>query len=74
MSPNPAFMDNRTHTFAAFDLELTGSQNLDTDEFINFHLIPVREVERDMGTGRYSNGVMMMALAFFKRWRERENC
>jgi len=70
ISPNPAFMDNRTHTFAALDLELTGDQNLDDDEFIHFHLIPVSEVQRDMGTGRYSNGVMMMALAYYNRWKD----
>ena len=68
VSPNPAFMNNLTHTFAAFDLELTGGQHLDDDEFIHFHLVPVSTVEKEMGTGRYSNGVMMMALAFYNRW------
>ena len=68
VSPNPAFMNNSTYTFAAFDLELTDIQHLDDDEFIHFHLIPVSTVEKEMGTGRYSNGVMMMALAYYKRW------
>ncbi len=70
VSPNPAFMDNKTHTFAAFDLEVSGSQNLDDDEFIHFHRIPAAEVQRNMGTGRYSNGVMMMALAYYNRWKQ----
>lgn len=72
VSPNPAFMDNLTHTFAAFDLELVSEQNLDDDEFIRFHTIPVSEVQREMGSGRYSNGVMMMALAYYNRWKEQQ--
>ncbi len=72
VSPNPAFMDNKTHTFAAFDLELTDKQNLDNDEFIHIHLIPVSKVEREMGTGRFSNGVMMMALAYYQRWKQNQ--
>ncbi len=69
VSPNPAFMNNLTHTFAAFDLSFVSEQNLDDDEFIHFHLVPVATVEKEMGTGRYSNGVMMMALAFYNRWK-----
>ncbi len=70
VSPNPAFMNNLTHTFTAFDLAFVSGQNLDDDEFIHFHLIPVSTVEKEMGTGRYSNGVMMMALAFYNRWKD----
>lgn len=70
VSPNPAFMDNLTHTFAAFNLELVAKQNLDDDEFIHIHKIPVKEIQKKMGTEHYSNGVMMMALAFYNRWRK----
>ncbi len=68
VSPNPAFMNNISHTFLARDLELNGAQNLDMHEYIHFHLIPVTEVLKKMGTGRYSNGVMMMALAYYQRF------
>lgn len=70
VSPNPAFMNNTIYTFIARDLDFIGEQNLDNDEFIHFHLIPCREVIAKMGTGRYSNGVMMMALAYYQRWVE----
>ncbi|RKX89243.1 MAG: NUDIX hydrolase [Spirochaetes bacterium] len=70
VSPNPAFMNNLTHTFAALNLELISKQNLDADEFIHFHMIPVEEVQKKMGTEHYSNGVMMIALAFFNRWKQ----
>ena len=68
VSPNPAFMNNISYTFLACDLELNGAQNLDMHEYIHFHLIPVTEVLKKMGTGRYSNGVMMMALAYYHRF------
>ncbi len=72
VSPNPAFMNNISYTFVARELELKSEQNLDRDEYIHFHLIPVAEVVKNMGTGRYSNGVMLMALAYYHRWMETE--
>ena len=68
VSPNPAFMNNTLYTFIANGLDFIGEQDLDKDEFIHFHLIPCTEVFEKMGTGRYSNGVMMMALAYYQRW------
>ncbi len=72
VSPNPAFMNNISYTFVVRELELKSEQNLDRDEYIHFHLIPVAEVVKNMGTGRYSNGVMLMALAYYHRWMETE--
>ncbi|MCK5672754.1 MAG: NUDIX hydrolase [Spirochaetales bacterium] len=71
VSPNPAFMNNISYTFIARDLNYLGDQNLDKDEFIHFHLIPCIQVIEEMGTGVYSNGVMMMALAYYQRWIEK---
>ncbi|MEA1910573.1 MAG: NUDIX hydrolase [Spirochaetota bacterium] len=68
VSPNPAFMNNISYTYIARDIKFIGDQNLDKDEFIHFHLIPTVEVVEKMGTGVYSNGVMMMALAYYHRW------
>ena len=68
--PNPAFMNNISYTLIARDLELTGKQNLDEHEYIHFYLVPVTEVLKKMGTGRYSNGVMMTALGYYHRWVE----
>ncbi len=68
VSPNPAFMNNTSYTFLARKLKLIKEQNLDKDEFIRFRLVPVPEVQINMGTGQYSNGVMMMALAYYNRF------
>ena len=70
VSPNPAFMNNISYTYIARDIKFIGDQNLDADEFIHFHLIPAAEVVEKMGTGVYSNGIMMMALAYYHRWVE----
>lgn len=70
VSPNPAFMNNLTYTFIADDLDSIAEQALDNDEFIHFHLIPCKDVIDKMGTGRYSNGIMMIALAFYIKWKE----
>ncbi len=67
VSPNPAFMNNKIYVYIADNLKLVGEQNLDKDEFIHFHLIPCTEVQKKMGTGKYSNGIMMMALAYYNR-------
>ncbi len=70
VSSNPAFMNNISYTFIARDLSFIGEQNLDKDEFIHFHLIPCTEVIEKMGTGSYSNGIMIIALASYQRWKE----
>jgi 8-oxo-dGTP pyrophosphatase MutT (NUDIX family) len=69
ISPNPALMNNTTKIYLATDLNLMGGQNLDCNEEIRFHLIPVDEVVRRMGTGMYDNAIMMTALAFYLRRR-----
>lgn len=70
VNPNPAFMTNKTHTFLARGLELVAEQKLDTHEFVEFARIPEEQVFREMGTGEFGNGVMLMSLGFYRRWRE----
>ncbi|MDZ7794755.1 MAG: NUDIX hydrolase [Spirochaetia bacterium] len=69
VSPNPAFMNNRVHVFLAYDLVWHKEQELDENEQIHTHLEPVEKVSRQMGTGAYDNGVMVIALQFFSRYK-----
>lgn len=69
VSPNPAFLTNRVTYFAAEGLETVQSQDLDDHEMIDIELIPVKEVIHAMGTGAYSNGIMVAAMAFYERWQ-----
>ena len=70
VSPNPAFMNNRVHVFLANDLVWHKEQELDENEQIHTHLEPVDKVRQQMGTGAYDNGVMVIALQFFSRYKQ----
>ncbi len=70
VSPNAAFMDNRQSFYLAEDLVRVSAQDLDENEVIDVFSRPVEEVLRDMGTGIYDNGIMMIAVAYFMRYAE----
>ena len=70
MCPNNAFMSNRQSFFLVTDIEKKAGQSLDPNETIDVIEVPVEEVIRDMGTGLYDNGIMMMAIGFFMRYAE----
>ncbi|GHV43779.1 DNA mismatch repair protein MutT [Spirochaetia bacterium] len=64
-SPNPAIMSNRVHFFLAEDLQNTGTQNLDEDEYIEVETIGVAEVLRGLGRPPYVHALMGSALALY---------
>jgi len=64
-SPNPAIMANKVHFFLAEDLVNTGSQNLDTDEFIAVEPVSVQAVCQGMGKPPYIHALMGSALALY---------
>lgn len=67
VSPNSAFMNNRSNFYLVEGVRLVASQNLDENEQLDVFSVPVEEVIASMGTGIYDNGIMMMALGFFLR-------
>ncbi len=70
VNPNPAFMTNKTHTYLARGLTKVAEQSLDLHEFVEFARIPEETVLREMGSGEFGNGVMLMSLSFYRRWRD----
>lgn len=68
-SPNPAFMDNRFHVFAAEELELAGSQSLDEHELIDVECLPERDVLDSVGSSPWSHALMAAAAWYYARWR-----
>ncbi len=64
-NPNPALFSNHVHVFLAEDLEKTGSQNLDSDEFINCIEISAEDVIRGMGTPEFPHALMASALSLY---------
>ncbi len=71
VNPNSAFMANRQSFFFVENLRKVKGQSLDENEQIDVVEVPVAEAVRDMGTGLYDNGIMMMALGFFLRLAEK---
>ncbi len=70
VNPNSAIMNNTQYIYTARELELVAEQNLDEHEDVEVSLFPVEDVFGMMGRGVFSNGTMMTALAFFRRWQE----
>jgi 8-oxo-dGTP pyrophosphatase MutT (NUDIX family) len=64
-SPNPAIMSNRVHFFMAEDLEYTGKQELDEDEFIEVELVSPSEVFQGLGRPPYVHALMGTAFALY---------
>jgi 8-oxo-dGTP pyrophosphatase MutT (NUDIX family) len=64
-SPNPAIMSNRVHFFMAGDLEYTGKQELDDDEFIEVELVDPAEVFQGLGRPPYVHALMGAAFALY---------
>ncbi len=70
VSPNSAFMNNRSYFFLVEENSHTSEQELDPNEQLDVLSLPVKSVVQQMGTGEYDNGIMMIALGFFLRLAE----
>lgn len=71
VSPNSAFMNNRSFFYFVEGVEHVAGQELDANEQVDVVSVPVMEVIQQMGTGVYDNGIMMIALGFFLREAEK---
>jgi len=65
VNPNPALFSNHVHFYLAQDLLKTGTQKLDSDEFINFMEISKKEVLEGMGTEQFPHAMMGMAVSLY---------
>lgn len=68
--PNPAFLDNRCHTFLALGVTQAGPQALDEKEDIEVLLRPVAEIPRLIREGQISHALVIDAFwRFFMEYR-----
>ena len=67
VSPNSAFMNNRSYFYLVEDVKHTSGQELDPNEQLEVLSVPVQTVIELMGTGIYDNGIMMISLGYFLR-------
>lgn len=65
VNPNPALFSNHVHFYLAQDLQATGKQCLDDDEFINCMELSKKEVLDGMGTEQFPHAMMGMALSLY---------
>ena len=65
VNPNPALFSNHVHFYLAEDLQATGKQHLDEDEFINCMELTKEEVLEGMGTEQFPHAIMGMALSLY---------
>ena len=65
VNPNPALFSNHVHFYLAQDLQATGKQCLDEDEFINCIELTKKEVLEGMGTEQFPHAIMGMALSLY---------
>ena len=71
VNPNPAFMNNRMHTFVALDLTKTDDLALDDLELLELEETPLADILERAGSGAYDNGILMIALQWLQRWMGR---
>jgi ADP-ribose pyrophosphatase len=66
VAPNPAFMNNLSYTFLAEDLERVGDVHLDDLEALEPRIVPVAEIERDLGTGELVNSLTVLGFLWYR--------
>lgn len=69
VNPNPAIMANHMHYFLAMDLEPTGVQELDKDEYVKYLSVPQKEVLAKMGSEEYPHALMCGALLKYLQYK-----
>ena len=65
VEPNPAFLNNRTHTFVARDIRCTGPQRPDDNEEIAVELFPLARVPELLRDGTIRHALVMCAFTHF---------
>lgn len=68
-SPNPAFMNNKTHTFMARGLRQVAKQHLDEYEILDVHRKSFSQLVNLIGYGEYASAITTQAWYFYLRNR-----
>ncbi len=71
VEPNPAFLNNRCHTFLAKDVQKVSELNQDEKEDIEVLLRPLEEIPRLIRDGTISHSLVV--AAFYRLFMEKES-
>ena len=64
-SPNPAFMNNMTHTFLARGLKKVSEQNLDANELLDVYTETYSNLMQGIGLEPYNSAITVQAWYFY---------
>lgn len=70
-NPNPAFMTNRVHTYVTADFTRTDELTLDENEILDVETVPIGSIIEGLGSGEFTNAIMIVSLTWFLRWQNR---
>lgn len=65
VSSNPAMLTNYTHTFLALNCKKTAEQQLDGNERINVHVLPLEDFLEMVNNGEITHSLVVAAMAKF---------
>ena len=68
VNPNPAFMNNRIHTYVALGLDKVQDLALDEMEILELEEMRLESVLENAGGDEYDNGILLIALQWLGRW------
>lgn len=71
VNPNPAFMSNTAYTFLAHGAELRHDRDLDPNEIMDTHLVPVEQILHAPHPEFHSHAIMVTAVFWYERWLEK---
>ena len=69
-NPDPAFMNNTCWTYMAVNPVTDMKQSLDEHEVIDVEVIPVKQLEAEMGNGEFINAITILAYTWYKKYRK----
>jgi ADP-ribose pyrophosphatase len=70
ITPVPSYSDERIHLFLATGLS-AASQNLDADEVLDVHCVPLAEVDGMIARGELQDAKSICGLLLSQKWLER---
>ncbi len=63
VSPNPAFLNNRSHHWLALDVEQTADPMLDTGENLTVEVLSLEEIKKEIKQGFFRQALAVSALS-----------
>lgn len=71
VAPNPAFLNNRCHSFVTFNAHQVTTQAFDGTEDIALHEIPLANVPELIYTGKITHSLTIAAFYYLNQYQER---